>query len=314
MEAKKYGLQLRVKPQQKKQPTKPPVLTPLGFNDEDDDSVERDIMRQAHKKKTHKDVEDQHKKALEEDPSVFDYDGVYDKMKEKQVRPKELDRQDRKPRYIQTLIEKAKKREREHEIIYERKLAKERSQDEHLYADKDKFVTSAYKKKLAEQAKWMEEERLRELREHKEDVTKKTDLSDFYFNLSKNVAFGAEEADSWKHKKQPEEVEAPPTEQVPPRTSGFESESLKKLERHEDEAADYLSPKEKPDYPFTKLVPDISSQDQDIDKPSASNNPELDDKRANEDAGPEAKEHHKRNEDAVAAAKARYLARKKAKV
>lgn len=75
------------------------------------------------------------------------------------------------PRYIQGLIDKAKQREREHEIIYERKLAKERNQDEHLYADKDKFVTSAYKKKLAEQAKWMEEERLRELREEKEDVS-----------------------------------------------------------------------------------------------------------------------------------------------
>lgn len=75
------------------------------------------------------------------------------------------------PRYIQGLIDKAKQREREHEIVYERKLAKERSEDEHLYADKDKFVTSAYKKKLAEQAKWIEEERLRELREQKDDVS-----------------------------------------------------------------------------------------------------------------------------------------------
>ena len=68
-------------------------------------------------------------------------------------------------------MEKAKQREREHEVVYERKLAKERSQEDHLYADKDKYVTSAYKKKLAEQAKWMEEERLRELREEKEDVS-----------------------------------------------------------------------------------------------------------------------------------------------
>uniref|UniRef100_A0A6N2M6W3 Nuclear speckle splicing regulatory protein 1 N-terminal domain-containing protein n=1 Tax=Salix viminalis TaxID=40686 RepID=A0A6N2M6W3_SALVM len=37
------------------------------------------------------------------------------------------------------------------------------------YFDKDKFVTAAYKRKLAEQEKWMEEERLRELREEKED-------------------------------------------------------------------------------------------------------------------------------------------------
>lgn len=71
------------------------------------------------------------------------------------------------PKYIQALIDKAKQREREQEIVYERKLAKERDKDDHLFADKDKFVTSAYKKKLAEQAKWLEEERLRQLREEK---------------------------------------------------------------------------------------------------------------------------------------------------
>lgn len=74
------------------------------------------------------------------------------------------------PKYIQNLLKKAEQRQREQEIVYEKKLAKERSKDDHLYSDKDKFVTSAYKKKLAEQAKWMEEERLRQLREEKDDV------------------------------------------------------------------------------------------------------------------------------------------------
>ncbi|KAI3830239.1 hypothetical protein L1987_04375 [Smallanthus sonchifolius] len=46
-----------------------------------------------------------------------------------------------------------------HLIIYERKLAKERSKEDHLFAVKDKFVTGACKRKLAEQAKWLEEER-----------------------------------------------------------------------------------------------------------------------------------------------------------
>lgn len=73
-------------------------------------------------------------------------------------------------RYIQLLKEKTKEREQYREVVFERKIAKERSKDDHLYADKDKFVTSAYKRKLAEQAKWMEEERKRELREAKEDV------------------------------------------------------------------------------------------------------------------------------------------------
>lgn len=73
----------------------------------------------------------------------------------------------------------------------ERLLVKERMQEDHLYKDKEKekFVTSAYKKKLAQQAKWLEEERVRELRDKAEDVTKRGDLSDFYRNLlGKNVA------------------------------------------------------------------------------------------------------------------------------
>lgn len=41
-------------------------------------------------------IEEQHKKALEEDPSVFDYDGVYDEIKEKIARPRVQDHEERK--------------------------------------------------------------------------------------------------------------------------------------------------------------------------------------------------------------------------
>ncbi|KAF6155209.1 hypothetical protein GIB67_019735 [Kingdonia uniflora] len=118
-------------------------------------------------------------KALEEDPTVFDYDGAYDKMKDAVIRAVLDDCRERKSKYIGPLKQKAKEREREHDIIYERKILKERSKDDHLFADKDKFVTGAYKRKLAEQAKWQEEERLRELCEEKDDVTKKSDMTDF---------------------------------------------------------------------------------------------------------------------------------------
>ncbi|KAK4580603.1 hypothetical protein RGQ29_024300 [Quercus rubra] len=50
----------------------------------------------------------------------------------------------------------------------------------------------------------MEEERLRELREAQDDVTKKSDLSDFYFNIGKNVAFGAKDAEVRRSEKQVE--------------------------------------------------------------------------------------------------------------
>jgi hypothetical protein len=97
-------------------------------------------------------------------------------------------------RYIEILKEKAKEREQYREIVFERKIAKERSQEDHLYADKDKFVTRAYKNKLEEQAKWQEEERLRELREAKEDVCltfsqSSCDLSSVLIDNYDHVAF-----------------------------------------------------------------------------------------------------------------------------
>lgn len=74
------------------------------------------------------------------------------------------------PKYIQNLIKKAKEREQYREIVYEKKVAKERSKDDHLYADKDKYITEAYRRKLAEREKQMELERLRELQEERDDV------------------------------------------------------------------------------------------------------------------------------------------------
>ncbi|KAK9150895.1 hypothetical protein Syun_009204 [Stephania yunnanensis] len=190
---KKYGLQLRVnQSQQKKQPQRPPVSTSNIFgNNEDDDIVER------------------HKKAMEEDPSVFDY-GVYDQIQEAKVKPLIQDRKERKSKYIETLMEKAKQRDMEHKIIYERKLVRDRSKEDHLFAGKDKFVTGAYKWKLVEQAKSMEEERLRELQEEKDDVCiallLKSDLSEFYFNLSKNVAYVGKATESHKPNEQDDSV------------------------------------------------------------------------------------------------------------
>ncbi|KDP35472.1 hypothetical protein JCGZ_10865 [Jatropha curcas] len=311
----KYGLQLRVQPQQNKKLPRPPLPVSLGFrNDDDEDNVEKEITRQATKNKSLKDIEEQHKKALEEDPSVFDYDGVYDDMKQKIAQPREQDRQERKPKYIQTLIKKAEQRQREHEVIYERKLAKERSKDDHLYADKDKFVTSAYKKKLAEQAQWMEEERRRQLQEEKEDVTKKSDLSDFYFNLGKNVAFGANDRESRQQERQTEikkpeklddKLDASTSDRghlLADSKSVFESSSRVK-EGHGDETSS--SPSHKRNSESLVLMP-VS------DKPASNSSQE---KTSSEQpiANQPMNDHHKRNEDALAAAKERFLARKKAK-
>ncbi|PON50908.1 hypothetical protein PanWU01x14_220400 [Parasponia andersonii] len=302
----RYGLNLR--PQQKKQPTRPPLPTALGFGDDDDNDVEKDISRQASKNKSLKDIEEQQRKALEEDPSAFDYDGVYDEMKAKTIQPQAQDRQERKPKYIQNLLRKAELRQKEQEIVYERKLAKERSQEDHLYADKDKFVTSAYKKKLVEQAKWMEEERLRQLREEKDDVTKKTDLSDFYFNLGKNVAFGAndvieprkpeKQAELRKPDRQEDTVAAEVLDKSRSSSnSNSISESSVVREEHQTEASLQRRSSKSQDM---KPVSNAAVAENSTIEPPAVEQPKSD--------------HHKRSEDAVAAAKERFLARKRAKV
>ncbi|KAF5813052.1 hypothetical protein HanRHA438_Chr03g0104861 [Helianthus annuus] len=290
----KYGLNLRApSSQQKKQPLRPSAL---GFGDDDDDDIEREISRQASKNKALKDVEEQHKKALEEDPSVFDYDGVYDDMKQKAVRPVAQDRQERKPRYIQALIDKAKVREREHEIIYERKLAKERSKEDHLFADKDKFVTGAYKRKLAEQAKWLEEERLRQLREEKEDITTKKggDMTEFYFNLSKNVAFGARDGESTKSHKHTEESKSQ-SQLSAEETIGEASKKRSEI----IEAEENIGETSKKTSERIEEEPVSDSHKQQVSQ--------------NEETKPPI-DHHKRNQDALAAAKERFLARKKTKL
>ncbi|XP_060169909.1 uncharacterized protein LOC132600627 [Lycium barbarum] len=301
-----YGLQLRAPPsqQKKKQPARP---TALGFGDDDDD-VEKEISRHASKNKALKDIEEQHKKALEEDPSVFDYDGVYDDMKVKAVQPRALDREERRPKYIQMLMEKAKQREREHEVIYERKIAKERSKDDHLYADKDKFVTAAYKRKLQEQAKWLEEERLRELREERDDVTKKSDISDFYFSIAKNVAFGGES----KSKKavNHHEQEAVQTEEKPSSSADAHSQMSREIKRQDHEPSASPPHKERTDQADMKPPSDRSSEER-VVKPASDNGQTAVTESAASDQ-PKV-DHHKRSLDAVAAAKERFLARKKAK-
>ncbi|GBG87600.1 hypothetical protein CBR_g45752 [Chara braunii] len=198
----KYGLQLPVQKKKGKEEEglkgklsvpPPRVASIFSQDDHDEDDVEAEIERQASKKRAEKEIELLHAKALQENPLAFEYDAVYDEMTEKKMKPKTEEMVSQKPKYIGTLLEKAKRREMEQELVRERTLQKEREREEGMYEGKEKFVTSAYKKKLAEQAKWIEEEKRQEEREKADDVTKRKDLSDFYHNLlSKNVAFGGE--------------------------------------------------------------------------------------------------------------------------
>ena len=54
---------------------------------------------------------------------MFDYDGVYDSIQEQRVQPRQQEKLARKSRYIEGLLDKAKERQREQDIIYERTCA-----------------------------------------------------------------------------------------------------------------------------------------------------------------------------------------------
>ncbi len=50
-------------------------------------------------------------------------------------------------------------REKEKERVYEKKLLKERTEEDKEFGDKPKFMTTAYKKKLLEDQKWEYEDK-----------------------------------------------------------------------------------------------------------------------------------------------------------
>lgn len=142
-----------------------------------------------------------HAAAIAEDPSIFDYDSHYDAIQESRDEPKRQEKLARQSRYIEGLLEKAEERKRDQELQFERRLAKEREAENHLYGDKEKFITSAYRKKLDEDATLRAAQKQQQEEEERNAVEKKGHMGDFYRNLLKNnVAFGTATAE--KQKKQ----------------------------------------------------------------------------------------------------------------
>ncbi|KAI1291758.1 Nuclear speckle splicing regulatory protein 1 [Halotydeus destructor] len=126
-------------------------------------------------------------KALEEDPSVYEYDSVYDSLKpESSKKAKET-----KPKYMDKLLKAAEIRVKEQERRTEKKIQKEREEEGDEFADKDAFVTSAYKEKLKELKETEEKDMKEKACEDILDVRKQRDLSGFYRHLMKQ-SFGEE--------------------------------------------------------------------------------------------------------------------------
>ncbi|KAI1212493.1 uncharacterized protein F4807DRAFT_373603 [Annulohypoxylon truncatum] len=121
-----------------------------------------------------------HQEAAEElDPSIYDYDAVYESLKpEKKATQEDVER---KPKYMKNLIASAAIRKRDALIAEEKKIARERAEEGEEYADKEKFVTEAYKKQQEENRRIEEEERKREEEEAKKN--KGGGMTAFYKDL-----------------------------------------------------------------------------------------------------------------------------------
>ncbi|KAI1813909.1 hypothetical protein GGS20DRAFT_445963 [Poronia punctata] len=123
-----------------------------------------------------------HLEAAEElDPTIYDYDAVYETLKPE----KKLAREDaeRKPKYMKNLLASAAIRKRDALIAEEKKIAREREEEGEEYADKEKFVTEAYKKQQEENRRLEEEERRREEEEARKN--KGGGMTAFYKDLLK---------------------------------------------------------------------------------------------------------------------------------
>lgn len=99
------------------------------------------------------------------DPSIYEYDSVYDSLKPKKQATKED--VERKPKYMKSLLQAAEVRKRDALVAEEKKIAREREAEGDEFADKEKFVTEAYKRQQEENRRLEEEEKRREEAEAK---------------------------------------------------------------------------------------------------------------------------------------------------
>lgn len=179
---KKYGLIVRENSKPK------PLAFEVSRNvfgsdaDSDDDKGTKPVLLQP-SANINRQAKVTQEKAITEDPTVYQYDEIYDSMSREKTTKKSKTQEEKKPRYIENLIKTANKRKLENERRIERQIQKEREKEGDEFADKEVFVTSAYKKKLEELREEEEKEKYEAYLESIGDVTRQKDLGGFYRHL-----------------------------------------------------------------------------------------------------------------------------------
>ncbi|KAH7063825.1 coiled-coil domain-containing protein 55-domain containing protein [Paraphoma chrysanthemicola] len=117
--------------------------------------------------------------ALKHDSKLYDYDAAYDALHARTAAKKAAEAQgELRPKYMDSLFEAAELRKKDQLRARDKFLQRERETEGDEFADKEKFVTGAYKEQQEETRKAEEEERKRQ--EAEEQKRKKSGMLGFH--------------------------------------------------------------------------------------------------------------------------------------
>jgi hypothetical protein len=240
-------------------------------------------------------VKEFHARALQEDSSIFDYDAHVDAIQEARKEKAQVhvdEKVERKSKYIAGLLETAEHRKKEQEVLFEKRLEKERVAEEQVYGTKEKFVTSAYRKKLEEEEKWKVEQEKKKEEEEANAVEKKGHMGGFYQNyLQAYTGSGLEESGISKNSEPRKSVDIP--EDGPTRSIEEEKGEERDAEMAPSGPLPVVESKDKA--PVEKLDPVSKAEEQEKEQ---------------ENAADRAARLKMEREEKIAKAKARYAARR----
>ncbi|MCJ1449010.1 MAG: hypothetical protein MMC23_009529 [Stictis urceolatum] len=131
----------------------------MAGNPFDDDSESDGDHRARYQNLALKHSSKRHVESAQElDASVYEYDAVYDSL---HAQPKKKSAA-KDPKYVQGLLKSAEVRKRDQLQAKDKVLAREREAEGKEFADKEKFVTGAYRAQQEEVRRLAEEEKKRE--------------------------------------------------------------------------------------------------------------------------------------------------------
>jgi len=188
----KWGLEIRKKPQpqNKRNIQRHSLFTQEAESSEDEDISKINTNNRRHYERQRQiKAEREYREVLAEDSTAFQYDEVYDQIiagRKAKLKRLQNEKVARKSKYIKGLMANAAIREKLNRASKENMLKLERMKTDHVYEDKQKFVTRAYTEKLNEEKRL---QKLIELKD-KQDREDQGNFNNFYASVYKDLHKG----------------------------------------------------------------------------------------------------------------------------